>query len=112
MVYHAKVIKKINHDYHYGVQPGLDEIAKTQEFIAVLNQEVIEPGLVLQNVTQCIPLAYSQAEIHAKGNDTIITLSRQHYTADQVAVLAAFLKVQGGWPGGLEWIEGKKMKAR
>jgi len=112
MVFHAKAIKKINHDCRPGIQAGLDEIAKTQEFIAVLNQEVIGRGLVLQNVTRGIPLAYSQAEKLARGNDTIITLRRQDYTANQVAVLAAFLKVQGRWSGGLEWIEDKQMKAR
>ena len=111
MVYHANVIKKIDHDYRSGIQGGLDKIAKTQEFIAVLNQEVIERGLELQNVTRCIPLAYSRAEIHARGNDAVITLRPQDYTANQVAVLAAFLTVQGGWPGGLDWMEDKKMKA-
>ncbi|RPA97049.1 hypothetical protein L873DRAFT_1791224 [Choiromyces venosus 120613-1] len=94
MVYQAKVIKKIDPNCQPGIQDGLNEIAKTQEFIAVLEQEVVARRLVLKDVTRCIALAYDQASKHAQGNDSIITLREQHHTANQLAVLAAFLRVQ------------------
>ncbi|KAG0136136.1 hypothetical protein HOY82DRAFT_599573 [Tuber indicum] len=105
LVYHAIVIKKIDHVYEHGIQSGLDKIAHTTEFIAALDQEVRARHLLLQEVTAGISHIYYEVSKKAAGNDKIVTLHAQQYTTNQVAVLAAFLSVQGHWWLGHDWIE-------
>ncbi|PUU73745.1 hypothetical protein B9Z19DRAFT_1134561 [Tuber borchii] len=40
IVYEAELMKKITTDCKYEVQAGLDELAKTPEFIQILQEEV------------------------------------------------------------------------
>jgi len=105
MAHHAKLIKKIKTDCLPEIQAGLDELAKTPEFTKILHDEVVSRGLVLEAVIQCIALVYDKAFQHARGNDYIITLYKGDYTANEVAVLATFLKLQSEWSHGLEWRE-------
>ncbi|KAG0136137.1 hypothetical protein HOY82DRAFT_536368 [Tuber indicum] len=112
MVSQAIVIKKIDHVYSaywYRIIPGLDKIAKTTEFITVLENEVAARGLSLKDVTTCISDTYSEVvTTYDEGNDNIVTLIAERYTPNQVAVLASFLRLQYMWPGGLDWIEEKE----
>ena len=107
MVYHAKLINEIRTNCPPGIQAGLNELATTPKFTHVLQDEVASRGLVLEAVVQCIALIYDKTFRHAHGNDHIITLYNQDYTANEVAVLATFLKVQSEWLHGLEWREEK-----
>ncbi|PUU72546.1 hypothetical protein B9Z19DRAFT_1069682 [Tuber borchii] len=108
MVYHAKLIKEIRADCPAGIQEGLNELAKTPEFTRVLGEEVASRGLTLEAVIRCIALIYNKTFLHAHGNDDIITLYNGDYTANEVAVLATFLKVQSARLYGLEWKEEKR----
>jgi len=108
-VFHAKVLKKIPQNSPAGIQEGLNAIAKTEEFIKALEEEVKCRRLVPKAVAKCIRLAYFQASKHNQSNDIIITLRQQHHPVHELAVLAAFFKVQRGWPGGLEWKEVKQV---
>ena len=114
MVYHAKLIKKIKTDCPSEIQAGLNKLAKTPEFTKILHDEVASRGLVLEAVIQCIALAYDKTFQHAHGNDYIITLYKGDYSANEVAVLATFLKLQNEWWHGLEWREenGKRQTRR
>ena len=104
-MYLAQVIKKIDPEFAGGVGEGLNEIAKTPEFVALLEQEVLERCLVMKDAIRCIGAAYFQARKTAHGNDDVITLRRAHYTNVELAVLTAFLRLQSEWRGGrgLEW---------
>ncbi|PUU75153.1 hypothetical protein B9Z19DRAFT_1090988 [Tuber borchii] len=105
IVYHANLLKKIDHCFARVVQNGLNKIAKTPEFVALLNQEVLERRLETKDVTPCIRMVYDACIMKADGNDYVITLRKADHTATHLAVLAAFLKLQSGWLGGLEWRE-------
>ncbi|PUU82591.1 hypothetical protein B9Z19DRAFT_1190263 [Tuber borchii] len=105
MVHYAKLIKKIGTDCPPGIQAGLNELAKAPEFTKALHDEVASHGLGLTAVTSCIALVYAKVFQHARGNDYIITLYKGDYTANEGAVLAAFLRMQSEWPYGLEWRE-------
>ena len=107
-MYHAKLIKEIRTDCPPGIQAGLDELAKTSAFTHVLRDEAASRGLVLEAVIRCIALIYDKTFLHAHGNDHIITLYNGDYTANEVAVLAAFLRVQSEWLHGLQWNEEKR----
>jgi len=48
-------MKKITTDRESGVQAGLDALAKTPEFIQILQEEVTARDLQLEAVTECIP---------------------------------------------------------
>ena len=98
-------MKKITTDSEYEVQAGLDELAKTPEFIQILQEEVTASCLQLKAVTACIPSIYYEASKRALYNDFIITIYEEDHTAEQRAVLAAFLRMQRGWPLGLQWRE-------
>ena len=98
-------MKKITTDSEYEVQAGLDELAKTPEFIQILQEEVTARRLQLQAVTACIPSIYYEASKRALWNDLVITIYEEDHTVEQCAVLAAFLKMQRGWPLGLQWRE-------
>ena len=114
IVHHAILIKKIKADCpldgRLDIQAGLDELAKTPEFTKILHDEAASRGLVLEAVIQCIALAYKIAFYHAPVNDYIITLYNGDCTADEAAVLAAFLRLQSEWPYGLEWREVKRKR--
>ncbi|PUU72367.1 hypothetical protein B9Z19DRAFT_1111771 [Tuber borchii] len=77
----------------------------TPEFTKVLHDEVASRGLGLKAVTPCIALVYENVFQRARGNDFIITLYKGDYTANDGAVLAAFLRMQSEWPYGLAWRE-------
>ena len=110
MVYHAKLIKKIGADCPPEIQAGLNELAKTLAFTKVLRYEAASRGLKLEAVTPCIALVYDKVFKHAHGNDYIITLYEEGYTASELAVLAAFLRMQSEWPHGLQWRDEKEKR--
>ena len=105
MVYYAKLIKKIGTDCPPGTQAGLNELAKAPEFTKVLHDEVASRGLGLEAVTPCIALVYEKVFQRARSNDCTITLYKGDYTANEGAVLAAFLRMQSEWSYGLKWTE-------
>ncbi|PUU73731.1 hypothetical protein B9Z19DRAFT_1134546 [Tuber borchii] len=108
IVYQAELMKKITTDSEYEVQAGLNELSKTPEFIQILQEEVTASRLQLEAVTACIPSIYYEASKRAIWNDIIITVYEGDHTAEQRAVLVAFLRMQRRWPFGLEWREGRK----
>jgi len=96
-----------------GIQAGIDELAKTPEFVEALQNEVAARKLTVENVTACIDSIYYSVSAHAKGNDLVIALYEDHYTREECAVLAAFLQVQSGWPHGFKWTQvARRRKAR
>jgi len=101
-------MKKITTDRESGVQAGLDALAKTPEFIQILQEEVTARDLQLEAVTECIPDIYYEASKHALSNDFIITIYKEEHTMEERAVLATFLRMQREWPHGLRWKEGRK----
>jgi len=101
-------MKKITTDRESGVQAGLDALAKTPEFIQILQEEVTARDLQLEAVTECIPDIYYKASKHALSNDFIITIYKEEHTMEERAVLATFLRMQREWPHGLQWKEGRK----
>ncbi|PUU75166.1 hypothetical protein B9Z19DRAFT_368232 [Tuber borchii] len=105
MVYYAKLRKKIGTDCPPETQAGLNELAKAPEFTKVLHDEVASRGLELKAVTSCIASVYNKVLRRARGNDYIITLYKEDYTANEGAVLAAFLRMQSEWSYGLKWRE-------
>jgi len=111
-VFLAKLQKKIDPNWAEGVQAGLNELAKTPEFVKALHEEVAARHLVLRNVTQCISRTYEDASKNLQGsNESTITLGEKDHTPNQRAVLVSFLRVQSGWLGGLQWKEEKNGKA-
>ena len=104
-MYQANLMKKITTDHESEIQAGLDALAKTQEFIQVLQEEVTASGLQLEAVTDCIPNIYHEASKRALSNDFVITIYKDEHTMEECAVLAAFLKMQHGWPHPLKWRE-------
>ena len=108
-MYQARLMKKIPTDSEYEVQAGLDELAKTPEFIQILQEEVTASRLQLKAVTACIPSIYYEASKRAIWNDIIITIYEEDHTVEQRAVLVAFLRMQRGWPLGLQWREGRRV---
>lgn len=107
-MYQAELMKKITTNSEYEVQEGLDELAKTPEFIQILQKEVTANGLQLEAVTACIPYIYYEASKRAIWNDFIITIYKEDHTVEKRAVLTAFLRMQRGWPLGLQWREGRR----
>ena len=107
-MYQARLMKKIPTDSEYEVQAGLDKLAKTPEFIQILQEEVAASGLQLEAVTACIPSIYYEASKRAIWNDIIITIYEEDHTVEQRAVLVAFLRMQRGWPFGLQWGMGRR----
>jgi len=57
-VYQANFMKEIMTDRESGVHAGLDALAKTPEFILILQQEVTVKGFQLEAVTEYIPSIY------------------------------------------------------
>ncbi|PUU77512.1 hypothetical protein B9Z19DRAFT_1086112 [Tuber borchii] len=110
MVHHAKLIKKIGDDCPTEIQAGLNELAKTPAFTKVLREEAASRGLKPEAVTLCIALVYDKVFQQAHGNDYIITLYEEDYTASERAVLATFLRMQSEWPHGLQWSEEKRKR--
>jgi len=53
----------------------------------------------------CIPVVYGRGSKGERDNQSIITLICKDHTASERAVLATFLRLQSGWPGGLAWKE-------
>ena len=115
-MYHANMIKKIATDWplgirtrpfggRAGIQVGLDALAKTSEFTQALEEEIAARHLAPGDVIPCIPSIYQQASRRPSSNDSIITIYKEDHSMQERAVLAAFLKMQGGWPNGLEWRE-------
>jgi len=107
-VHHAKLIKKIVTDCPPGVQAGLDALAKTSEFTQLLEEEIAARHLAPGDVIPCIASIYQQASRRPPRNDSIITIYKEHHSMQERAVLAAFLKMQSGWPDGLKWREAEK----
>lgn len=97
-----------------GIQVSIDELAKTPEFIAALQKEVAAHQLALEAVTACIGCIYNTVSKHANDNDLVITLYEDHYTREECAVLATFLRVQSGWPYGFAWerVKGRRQTRR
>ncbi|PUU77513.1 hypothetical protein B9Z19DRAFT_1086113 [Tuber borchii] len=110
MVHHAKLIKKIGAGCPTEIQAGLNELAKTPAFTKVLRKEAASRGLKPEAVTPCIASVYGKVCQHAHGNDYIITLYEEGYTASELTVLATFLRMQSEWPHGLQWREEKRKK--
>ncbi|KAG0637892.1 hypothetical protein HOY80DRAFT_1049832 [Tuber brumale] len=108
VVHHAKLIKKIGSNCVSGIQDGIDELAGTAALVAALQDEVAARQLTLDDVTARIGCIYNTVSKHANGNDLIITLYEDHYTREDCAVLAAFLRVQIGWPNGFQWAKVKR----
>ena len=106
-MYQAELMKKIMTDRESGVQGGLNALAKTPEFIQILQEEVAASDLKLKAITACIPYIYYEASKRALRNDFTITIYKEDHTPEQRAVLIAFLKMQRGWPSGLQWMERK-----
>ena len=98
-------MKKITTDRESGVQAGLDALAKTPEFIQILQEEVTARGFQLEAVTECIPSIYYEASKRALRNDFVIAIYEEEHTMEECAVLAAFLRMQREWPHGLQWRE-------
>ena len=101
-------MKKITTAREHRVEEGLGELAETPEFIQILQEEVTARGLQLEAVTECIPDIFYEASKNALWNDFIITIYKDEHTMEERAVLAAFLKMQSGWPHGLQWREGRR----
>ena len=89
----------------HGTQKGLILLSKQPEFEAILKSEVEVRGLVLEEVTDCIPTLYNTVLRRAYGNDSTITLRSADYAVNQFAALVVFLKLQSTWLGALEWRE-------
>jgi len=104
-VYQAELMKKFTTDRESGVQDRLNELAKTPEFIHILQEEVAARGLQLEAVTECIPYIYYEVSKRAFRNDFIITIYQEDHTVEECAALAAFLRMQRGWPSGFQWME-------
>lgn len=100
---HARLIKKIRSEPVSGIQVGIDELAKTPAFVAALQKEVAAHQLAIEAVTACIGCIYNTVSKHSNGNDPVITLYEDHYTREECAVLATFLRVQSGWLSGFMW---------
>jgi len=114
MVHHAKLINKIGADCPPEIQAGLNELAKTPAFTKGLHDEPASRGLKPEAVSPCIALVYGKVFQHTHGNDYIITLYEEGYTAGELAVLATFLRMQSEWPHELHWREerGKRYTKR
>ncbi|KAG0635946.1 hypothetical protein HOY80DRAFT_979736 [Tuber brumale] len=108
--YHGRLIGKIKSPYTHGVQAGLDELAKTTVFQEFLAEEIATRHLVDKDVNRCAAVVYHEASKHKHGNTSIITIYQEDHTANECAALATFLRVQDGWPGGLEWREVKRIE--
>ena len=89
----------------HGTQEGLILMSKQPEFKAILKSEVKARGLVLEQVTDCIPTLYNTVLRCAHGNDSTITLRSADYAVNELAALVIFLKLQSTWLGALEWRE-------
>ena len=98
-------MKEIMTDGESGVQAGLDALAKTPEFIHILQQEVTIRGFQLEAVTEYIPSISCEASKRALSNDFIITIYKAEHTMEECAVLAAFLRMQREWAHVLQWRE-------
>ncbi|KAG0127370.1 hypothetical protein HOY82DRAFT_625525 [Tuber indicum] len=68
IAYHGRLIGKIQSHYKQGVQAGLDQLAKTQEFRKILAEEIADRHLVEKDVEHCIPIVYHEASRHAHEN--------------------------------------------
>jgi len=63
---------------------------------------------ISEDATPCIPYIYYESSKCGCGNDSVITIYKEDHTIKQQAVLATILRMQSGWPYGLEWREGKR----
>ena len=95
-MYLAQVIKKIDPEFAGEIQEGLSNVAKTHEFVALLELGVLEHWLVMKDCILYIGAAYIQACKIAHSNDDVITLRRAHDINVELSLLTVFLKLQSG----------------
>ncbi|CUS15411.1 unnamed protein product [Tuber aestivum] len=110
IVYHARLIKKIDRNSVHGIQHGIDELARTPALVAALQDQASACQLALPDVTKRIGWIYDTVSKHDNGNEYVPTLWEDDYTREECAVLVAFLEVQRGWTGGFMWRKVKRMK--
>ena len=107
MVYLAKLQKKVPQTA--GIQRGLGELAQSDEFTAILHQEVEARKLDVIDVMACVDHLYHEVSSRTKGNDdtvnNIIIVRATKFNDNERAALVIFLKVQGNWPNPLDWRE-------
>ncbi|KAG0138572.1 hypothetical protein HOY82DRAFT_534687 [Tuber indicum] len=108
IVHHAKLIKIIASNQVSGIQDGIDKLAGSSALVAALQDETAARQLTLDDVTAHVACIYNTVSKYASGNDLIITLYEDHYTREECAVLAAFLRVQNEWPGGFQCMKVKR----
>jgi hypothetical protein len=108
IAYHGRLLKKIKCPHQLGVQPALDELAKTERFQTRLAAEVATRRLVKKDVARSIAGVYHQVSRLAHGNSGMVTIFEEDHTPNERAVLATFLGVQGEWKDCLKWKEVKR----
>ncbi|KAG0638152.1 hypothetical protein HOY80DRAFT_968792 [Tuber brumale] len=110
LVYHAQLLGRFRPDCPPSVLVRLHELAKIPEFQELLHHEVVAGQLTLGDVTPAITLSYNAASKYSQGNDVVITLHEDNYTAPVCAVLAAFLQLQSTWDVGFRWRRVKRSR--
>ncbi|PUU75642.1 hypothetical protein B9Z19DRAFT_1089895 [Tuber borchii] len=112
IVYLAKLEKKVPPTV--GVQEGLDKLAQSNEFTAILHKEVQARKLSVTDVMASISHLYDEVCNRTNGDDDtidyLIIVRTTKFNDNERAALAIFLKVQDNWQNRLEWMEGEIME--
>ncbi|KAG0637013.1 hypothetical protein HOY80DRAFT_1024067 [Tuber brumale] len=88
-----------------GVQKGLNTLAETEEFEAILKSLADERRLVPALIRDRAKRLYDEVSKHAHGNDKMITVRAKDFTTEECAALVTYLSMQKQWPAPLDWRE-------
>ncbi|PUU80420.1 hypothetical protein B9Z19DRAFT_1079508 [Tuber borchii] len=105
IVYLAKLEKKVPPTV--GVQEGLDKLAQSNEFTAILHKEVSARRLSVTDVMASVSHLYDEVCNRTNGNHDIgsLIIVKTKFNDNERAALVIFLKVQDNWKKPLEWME-------
>ncbi|KAG0633483.1 hypothetical protein HOY80DRAFT_1133180 [Tuber brumale] len=89
-----------------GIQSGIDEMAKQEDFQDALAEVVKKTSdLVLEDVKSCVPHVYHKLSKHAHGNNGCIIIRHGDHTVNEVAALATIFRTQEELGNGIPWRE-------
>ena len=93
--------------YGSGCQAILSELAESEAFRDIVKDESENRSLDESKILSSVGAVYHESSKHGHGNTGLITLYHQHHSSFEVALLAAFLRLQEGWDieRKLEWRE-------
>ncbi|KAG0642993.1 hypothetical protein HOY80DRAFT_1134114 [Tuber brumale] len=101
IVFQARLKEKIEPEG--GTQKGLNELAKGEDLVKVLETVVQKRRVVRKDVEACFPHLYHRVSVHAHGNNGTIVIRAADFPPNERAALVVLLELQNQWSFPLDW---------